>query len=179
MIDIRLCHETVNGYGLTEGKKGSEMKFSTNEDVEAPIEAVFAMLCDFETFERSAMRRGAEVQRTDQLTVPGVGMTWDAVFELRGKRREIEIEIVTFDRPNEIVLETTSPGMIGSMSFDLIALSRARTRVKVELEVKPLNLSARLMVQSMKLAKTSLTKKYKLRVAEYAKGMEERYARTA
>lgn len=155
------------------------MKFSTNEDVEAPIDAVFEMLCDFESFERAAMRRGAEVQRVDQVKTPGIGMIWNAVFELRGKRREIQVEMVTFDRPNEILLETTSPGMIGSMSFELMALSRARTRVKVELEVKPLNLSARLLVQSLKLAKSSLTKRYKMRIAEYATGMQERYSRSA
>jgi carbon monoxide dehydrogenase subunit G len=155
------------------------MKFSTNEDVEAPIDAVFEMLCDFETFERAAMRRGAEVQRVDQLKVPGIGMMWNAVFELRSKRREVQVEMVTFDAPNEIVLETTSPGMIGSMNFELIALSRARTRVRVELEIKPLNLSARLLVQSLKLAKNSLTKKYKLRIAEFARNMEDRHKRSA
>lgn len=155
------------------------MKFSTKEDVEAPIDAVFDMLCDFESFERAAMRRGAEVQRLDQLSTPGVGMTWHAVFHLRGKRRELELEMVTFERPNEIVLESTSPGLIGQMRFELMALSRSRTRVLVELEVKPLNLSARLLVQSMKLAKGSLTRKYKLRVGEYAKGMEERYSKMA
>ena len=155
------------------------MKFSTIEDIEAPIDAVFDMLCDFEAFERSAMRRGAEVQRRDQRTEPGTGMQWQASFELRGKRREMELEMVTFDRPNEMVLESTSPGMLGTTSFDLIALSRSRTRVMVELEVKPLNLSARLLVQSLKLAKNSLTKKFKQRVAEYAKSMEERYARRA
>ena len=155
------------------------MKFSTKEDVEAPAEAVFEMLCDFEGFERSAMRRGADVQRKDSLKSPGVGMMWHAVFQLRGKQREIELEMVTFDRPIEIVLESTSAGLIGKMSFELMALSRSRTRVVVELEVKPLNLSARLLVQSMKLAKGSLTRKYKLRVAEYAKGMEERYAKMA
>ena len=155
------------------------MKFSTKEDIEAPIEAVFDMLCDFESFERSAMRRGAEVQRIDRLAKPGVGMIWNAVFQLRGKRREMELEMVTFDRPNEIVLESTSSGLIGQMSFELVALSRSRTRVLVELEVKPLNLSARLLVQSMKLAKGSLTRKYKLRIAEYAKGMEDRYTKMA
>ncbi len=155
------------------------MKFSTNEDIEAPVDAVFEMLCDFESFERSAMRRGAEVQRTDRLAAPGTGMTWQAAFDLRGKQRGMELEVVTFDRPNEIVLESTSPGMLGTTSFELIALSRSRTRVKVELEVKPLNLSSRLLVQSLKLAKNSLGKKFKLRVAEYAKGMEDRYTRQA
>ncbi|MGC1495477.1 MAG: SRPBCC family protein [Sulfitobacter sp.] len=155
------------------------MKFATKEDIEAPIEAVFEMLCDFEGFERSAMRRGAEVQRVDNLTTPGVGMTWNAVFEMRGKRRELQVEMVTFDKPNDIILESTSPGLLGKMSFELMALSRSRTRIIVELEVKPLTLSARLLVQSMKLAKASLTRKYKLRVGEYAKGMEERYSKMA
>jgi hypothetical protein len=87
--------------------------------------------------------------------------------------------MVTYDRPNEMVLESTSPGMLGQMSFELIALSRGRTRVKVELEVKPLNLSARLLVQSLKLAKKKLAQRYKLRIAEYAKGMEDRYRQMA
>lgn len=155
------------------------MKFSTKEDIGAPINAVFEMLCDFEGFERSAMRRGAEVQRVDNLTAPDVGMMWNAVFEMRGKRRELQIEMVTFDRPNDIIIESTSPGLISQMSFELMALSRSRTRINVELEVKPLTLSARLLVQSMKLSKASLTRKYKLRVGEYAKGMEERYVKMA
>ena len=37
------------------------MKFSTKEDIDAPIDAVFDMLCEFDQFERAAMRRGAEV----------------------------------------------------------------------------------------------------------------------
>lgn len=155
------------------------MKFSTNEDIDAPAEHVFEMLSNFERFERSAMRRGAEVQRTDNLQVPGVGMTWQAAFNLRGKRRELELEMVTYDFPNDIVIESTSPGMIGQMSFELIALSRSRTRVRAELEVKPLNLSARLLVQSMKLAKKSLVRRYKLGIAEYARSMEVRYSKRA
>ena len=155
------------------------MKFSTKEDIGAPINAVFEMLCDFEGFERPAMRRGAEVQRVDNLTAPDVGMMWNAVFEMRGKRRELQIEMVTFDRPNDIIIESTSPGLISQMSFELMALSRSRTRINVELEVKPLTLSARLLVQSMKLSKASLMRKYKLRVGEYAKGMEERYVKMA
>jgi carbon monoxide dehydrogenase subunit G len=155
------------------------MIFTTREDIEAPIEAVFDMLCDFESFERSAMRRGAEVQRVDKLTSPGPGMTWNAVFQMRGRRREMQIEMVTFDRPNEMVLESTSPGIVGQMRFDLIALSRSRTRLAVALEVKPLNLSARLLVQSLKLGKGRLQGRYNAKVSEYARGMEDRYARSA
>ena len=151
------------------------MKFSTNEDIEAPVEAVFDMFCDFESFERSAMRRGAEVQRVDDLVKPGVGMTWRAAFRMRGKPRQIELEMVTFDRPNEIALASISSGMVGAMGFQMIALARQRTRVRAELELKPLNISSRLLIQSLRLAKKSLNQKFKWHVADYARGMEDRY----
>lgn len=155
------------------------MKFSTKEDIEAPIDVVFEMLCDFEVFERAAMRRGAEVQRLETNKEPGIGMTWHASFDLRGKRRELDLEIVEFDQPNDMALESTSPGMLSRTSFELMALSRNQTRVVVNLELKPLTLSARLLVQSLKLAKASLSKRFGKRVAEYARSMEERYVREA
>lgn len=152
------------------------MKLSTRQDVEAPIDAVFDMLCDFDSFERAAMRRGAEVRRLDHLSAPGVGMTWQAVFDLRDKRREVQLEIVSFDRPNEIVVHSTSPGLQGTMSFELVALARYRTRVMVALDVRPLTLSARLLMQSFKLAKGSLSGKFEMRIAEYARLIEDRHA---
>jgi hypothetical protein len=153
------------------------MKFSTKEDIDAPIEAVFAMLCDFETFERAAMRRGAEVQRTDTKSAPGVGMGWRGTFNLRGKRRQLEIEMITFDKPNEMVFECNSQGLMTLLTTELVALSKNRTRIMMSVDIKPLSLSARLLVQSLKLAKTSLTKKYKLRAAEFVKSLEERHER--
>lgn len=154
------------------------MKFSTNEDIDAPIDAVFDMLCDFDAFERAAIRHGAEVQRVNDIGAPGVGMVWKAAFQMRGKPRQLELELVSFDRPNEIVLESTMPGMLGNTSFELISLSKTRTRARVILEIKPLSLSARLLVQSLKLAKNSLTKKYKLRVGEFAKTLEDKYKKS-
>lgn len=151
------------------------MKFTTREDVEAPIDRAFDMMCDFDGYERAAMRRGAEVRRTDSLSSPGVGMCWAAAFDMRGKRREVEIEMTCFDTPNELGVFTTTSGLEGTGKIELLALSRNRTRVSVEFEIKPTNLSARLLVQSLKLAKASLTKRFKLRAAQYAKGLEDRY----
>lgn len=151
------------------------MKFSTREDVEVPIEQAFDLICEFDTYERSAMRRGAEVRRTDSLTEAGIGMKWKAAFKMRGKMRDLELEMVQFDRPNELCVLSSTSGIDGTGQIELLALSRNRTRVSVEYEIKPTNLSARLLVQSLKLAKSSLTKRYKMRVADYAKSIEERH----
>lgn len=155
------------------------MKFSTREDINAPIDRVFQALTDFEGFERSAMRRGADVQRTDRLAAPGVGMTWDVGFRMRGRQRHLALEMGRFDVPNEMIIVAKSTGLNGMFAIELMALSRHRTRMTVGLELSPVNLSARLLVQSLKLAKASLTKRFKLRVAEYVRTMEDRLGSAA
>lgn len=155
------------------------MKFSTREDIEAPIDFVFQQVTDFQAFERSALRRGAEVQRVDTKSGLGVGMAWDVAFKLRGKMRELQMELTSLDAPNCMVLSSRSPAMGGDMVLDLVALSKKRTRMSMEIELRPINLSSRLLVQSLKLARNSLTTRYKLRVAGFARELEDRYARHA
>ncbi|MEM8654660.1 MAG: SRPBCC family protein [Pseudomonadota bacterium] len=155
------------------------MKFSTREDVAAPIDKVFDALSDLEMFERQAMRRGAEVQRVDALTQPGVGMRWKVQFKMRGRQREVDLTLTRYDPPNEMVFDVNSAGVTGTFAVELLALSRNRTRMALALELTPQTLSARLFLQSVKLAKTALTKRFKLRVAEYARGLEDRLQRSA
>ncbi|WP_421998325.1 SRPBCC family protein [Roseovarius confluentis] len=149
------------------------MKFVAHEDVEAPIEFVFEQVTDFAAIERSALRRGAEVQRVDDLNETRPGMKWDAAFSLRGKRREMQLELTELDRPNGLVIASRSPNMGGKMVLDLV--SRSRTRISLVIDMAPKTLAAKLLVQSMKLAKGNLNKRFSLRVAGYAKELEDRY----
>ena len=151
------------------------MKFSTKEDIEAPIDHVFQALSDFEGFERSAMRRGAEIERVDKLGIPGVGMKWRVGFQMRGKPRLMMLELKRSDPPHSMEFLAESSGMDGVMIVDLVAMSRRRTRIGLDLELRPHSLSARLLVQSLKLARGNLNKRYRLRIAEFAKDMEDLY----
>lgn len=155
------------------------MKFSSKEDIEAPIAAVFEMLSEFETFERSAIRRGAEVQRLSESAEPKLGLSWDAKFMLRGKPRDLRVVLEAYDPPNAMKLKGDSQSLAGAVEIELLALSPQRTRMVLDLIVTPKTLSARLLVQSLKLAKTNLTKRYKLKIAEYAKTVEDRYRKMA
>ena len=153
------------------------MKFSSKENIEVPIEQVFEMLTDFERHERSAMRRGADVSRTDSLSEPGVGVGWDIAFDFRGKRRKMHLEVVEFDRPYEISLEATLQGIDSTINLQLVALSKSLTRFNVTSDIRPKTLSARLLVQSLKLAKANVTKRLDKRMAATARDMEDRYSR--
>jgi hypothetical protein len=155
------------------------MKFSSREDIDAPIEQVFAHLSDFAVFEAMATKRGAQVERVKDTGAAGLGTAWDAEFKARGRLRSLSLEVVEFDRPNGMRIESTSEGIESDFSIELMSLSRTRTRMNVSLELRPKTLPARLLIQSLKLAKATLTKRFKLRVADYAKTLEDDLRKTA
>lgn len=154
------------------------MKFSSKEDIEASIEKVFEIVSDFETLERAALRRGAEVQRTDKLRKPAVGMSWSASFLARGRQRHLDIRMVEYEPPNAMRFHSVAQGLEADLRVELLALSRNRTRLSLDLELKPRSISARLLVQSLKLARTNLNRKFHLRMADYARDLEDRARRT-
>lgn len=155
------------------------MKFRTREDIGAPIDHVFDVVSDFEGFERQALRRGAEVRRLDGPETPGIGTGWDIAFPFRGKRRDMQVEVMEFEPQGRMLFRSRMTGMTGHLAVDLMALSRARTRMELEIDLSPESLTARLLVQSIRLARSSLNKRFQVRVAEFAKDVEDRYARMA
>jgi len=145
------------------------MKFSSKEDIETPIDRVFEQLTNFEMFERAAIRRGVEIERERDTAQPVVGMAWKARFEMRGRSREARVELTHLDRPNTLRFDAIGKGVDGSFFIDLLPLSQRSTRISVVLDIEPKTLSARLLIQSMKLAKTNLTKRFRKKVREFAK----------
>ncbi|MCF6329308.1 MAG: hypothetical protein L3J02_05870, partial [Henriciella sp.] len=81
--------------------------------------------------------------------------------------------------PNTMRFDAESQGLNGVLNLELLALSSGRTRLSVKLNLAPKTLPARLLVQSLKLAKSNLNKRFKWRVAEYAKKVEDRHSRMA
>jgi len=153
------------------------MKFSTREDIDAPIDHVFSAVTDFAAFEKQALRRGADVRRVDQGDVK-VGSAWDVAFQYRGKDRRMRATLAKFDAPNTMTIDTAASGIDGVTLVDLVPLSPKRTRLAVSIELSAKTLSARLLLQSLKLAKGTLSKRFKTRIGEQAGAIEDRYKAT-
>ncbi len=153
------------------------MKFSTREDIEAPAELVFDSMSDFAMFERAALRRGAEVSRVDRLAETGPGLTWSLRFPLRGKMRRVVCELARLDRPEAMHLTAESTGFQIWLTVQLVTLSRSRTRVQVDLEVKPRTMTARLIMQTVRLNRASYARRFEGRVQKYASELELRHVR--
>jgi len=151
------------------------MKLSGRQDIEAPIAFVHRMLSDFDGWERSALRRGAEVSRTDALAVPGPGMEWLVRFDFRAKRRTATLRLEAVDPPTRLRLSGFGANLEGEAAFDLLELGARRTRVHVALEARPRTLAARLFLQSMRLAKARVQRRFDQRLASVAADIEDRH----
>jgi hypothetical protein len=152
------------------------MKFSTREDIEAPISYVYGRVSDFAAFERRALRQGIEVTRRSEAT-PEVGTIWDIAFQFRGRARKVQAELTKLEPDQALEVKSQSDGLTADTQVELIALSVSRTRILVSFELKAKTLTARLLLQSLKLAKTKMTKRFKSRVLEYAETIEDDYRR--
>lgn len=147
------------------------MKFSTREDIDAPIETVYARVSDFDAFERRMLRRGIDVTRDERVPPGVVGSRWKAKIDWRGRKYDLDAELVSLEPGQAYAIESSSNGIVCMGVVDLVALSKSRTRLFVSLDLKPTTLSSRLFMQSLRLAKGTLDKRFKARVAEFAGGI--------
>lgn len=151
------------------------MRFATRQDIEAPISEVYRRLTDFEFWERAAMRRGAEVTRTDKLAASGAGMAWAVRFSYRSKQRDMALRLTGLEAPTQLQFAAESAALEGTASVDLIELGARRCRMHVVVEVSPRTLTARLFLQSLRLARARIDRKFDQRIAQLAGDIESRY----
>lgn len=151
------------------------MRFSTKEDIEAPIAHVYERVTDFRMFERSILRRGIDLRRNDDSETFGVGTAWDVNFRYRGKERSAHIEMTRLDAPAHMAAKFESGGIDGQTTLELVPLSPSRTRMMLVVDLSPRTLAARLLLQSLKLAKGNLTHRFKSKVADVAEDIETAY----
>ncbi len=151
------------------------MHFITKQDIEAPLDFVYRTLNEFDQFERMAARRGAEVERIDRLRVPGPGAAWRLRFAFRGKPRLLTIRVDDLQEDSLMVFGLESNTLDGSSRIDLAALAPRRTRITILTEIRPRTLGARVMLQSVRLARGRVQKKIDGASSKLAAMIEERW----
>ncbi|MTD99563.1 hypothetical protein GIY56_04600 [Paracoccus sp. YIM 132242] len=143
------------------------MKFSTRIDTNIPASTLFEIAGDFSRSERALTARGVLVRRIDPAEEPGIGLGWDLEFNWRGQRRTMRLAVTRFDRPSQITLEGQSDQFDLSINMTVVALSLVKSRLLFETEVRPRNMRARLLLQTAKLGKAQLDRKYDQRIADF------------
>jgi hypothetical protein len=150
------------------------MKFTDKTDIEANLNDTFTAFADFETFERQVLRSGAKIARTDDLTENGPGMMWDVVLEFRNKERKIKVELVDYDSPNLLEFEGSADGFDAIILVELSPLSSRQTRANISFNLQANTLAAKLMLQTARLTKSTLNKRFSRRLHRFGRDLEQR-----
>ena len=154
------------------------MKLTSRQDIEAPIAFVFDALTDFEAWERAALRRGAEVARTDAFRNIGPGLTWMIKFAYRGRQRRLALRLTDLEQPTLLGFSGVGASLDGQAGIDLMELASRRTRLSVTLDIRPKTIGARLVLQSMRIAKARLNRRFADRIGQLCTEIETRYRKS-
>ncbi len=143
------------------------MKFSTRKDTGLAAESLFQAITDFDSIARILSRRGAVVRRQDNLAQPGIGMSWQIGFDYRGRHRELSLAVTRLDPIELAQLQGGSDQFDVTVQMTVVALTRVKSRLIFEIELQPRGLKARLLLQTLKLGKSQLDRKFALRIGEF------------
>ncbi|WP_425091455.1 hypothetical protein [Tropicimonas sp. S265A] len=150
------------------------MQLRSTEILHGHIEDVFAALSDFAAAEAAAMERGLDVQRRDALGTPGEGMQWKVAFFARGRDREAEFELVKYTRPTGMRYEGHVGGLLFETSVACRVLDSNSTEVTVSTKLRARSMSAKVLLQSMKLARGRVVQRYRKGVRRLLHQVESR-----
>ncbi|MFT4012989.1 MAG: hypothetical protein QM682_06200 [Paracoccus sp. (in: a-proteobacteria)] len=142
------------------------MKFSTREDIDLPAAALFAAITDFPKIERVLVRRGARLRRMDGNPQPSLGNAWLVDFDWRGRARELRLQVTGLAPPERLNIAGASEHFNLEVSATVVALSPSKSRLLFELSMQPRGMKARLMLQTAKLGKGQLDRKFAERIGD-------------
>ncbi|MCJ8140404.1 SRPBCC family protein [Falsirhodobacter halotolerans] len=142
------------------------MKFTSHADIAAPPGFVFADMTDFEGWETAVRKRNTTLSRSAGPIRPGT--TWDARFRLRGKDRAMTITLVSVEPDRRIHLTLVDPSLHVDIVLDLIEVAANASRLAATVDLRPQNLTARLLVQSLRLARGNIQGQLDQRIRTYA-----------
>lgn len=148
------------------------MKFSTRIDTNLHAERLFDIVGNFHALERLLIRRGGSVARIDPSNDPDISLGWNIEFEWRGKARRLRLAVTWFDRPDQMMLAGHSETLDLTVVATVVALTRTKSRLISETEIRPRNMKARLMLQTAKLGKAQLDRRYQRLIGDYVQQMQ-------
>lgn len=149
------------------------MKITSKCDVGASPDFVFARMSDYEAWERAIAKRNTTLARSPGPIRPGT--TWNTRFRLKGRDRDMLLTLLSEVPGRQVHVTLADTSLDVDIIADLIEVAPERSRVAVSLELRPRNLTARLLIQSLRLAKGKVQGQLDQRVEQWARNVTQQY----
>jgi len=152
------------------------MKLTAKTDLEVPGGFVYASLLDHDAWERVALARGIGIERPADMPLAGPGAGWRVRVPFRGKPRDILLRLDEATPETKVAMGVHGEAIEGSMVLEVLALSPRRTRLRLVLEIKPRTLAARLVLNTLRLARGRVQARLDLRIGQVGRRIEGWFA---
>jgi len=153
------------------------MKFNVTEDVDAPQAMVWRRFTDFSGFEQDARGRGATVTRVGNWTKTAEGVEWRGEVTIRGKARAVSAKVARLVPQELCLIESRIGGMECAYEMTFVPLSADVTKVSLSLDLSADTLAARLLLQTLKLARSRVMLRLQGMLARQGNAAEAAYRR--
>lgn len=138
---------------------------------------VWARFTDFSGFEEDARGRGAILNRVGNWTQTVQGVEWRGEVTVRGKSRPITAKVTQLVPQELCMVDSRIGGMNCHQEIIFVPLSTTVTRVALMLDLSADTLTARLFLQTMKLARGRVLQKLQGVLARQGNAVEAAYRR--
>lgn len=130
----------------------SKFKLGTASAIELDLFNAYTRFTDTENLEQKARATGADVVRTSGEGVEAAS-SWDIRTKFRKKEREIKLTVLDSRRLEYVTTEFRSAMFEGQANLKFNPKSQELTQVRLDLRLSPKTLSARLVLQGLRLTR--------------------------
>lgn len=152
------------------------MKLTAKTDLDAPIGFVYDCLADHQTWEREAVERGIDLERPADMPLSGPGAGWLLKLPFRGRLVKLLLRLVHMAKDDRLDFDLKSNAIEGDLLMTVMALSPRRTRLHLQIEIRPRTLAARVFLNTLRLAKGRVQSRMDQRVQQMGAQILARYA---
>ncbi len=153
------------------------MKLTAKTDLDVPVSFVYACLSDHASWERDAAQRGVEVERPADMPLSGLGAGWLVRVPYRGQPVAILLRLEQQVPPERLGFAMQSKAIEGDFVLNVTELSARRTRLHLVMEVKARTIAARLLLNTLTLARGRVQARVEKRVGQIGAMIQDRYLR--
>lgn len=151
------------------------MRLKSTHVINAPKDYVFDRISDFDSFERYIHEQGGTAERTDDVAGIQVGMSWHISGTFRKKNRKVDMTLDHYYPSDKMKYAVETENMNASIFFELSEIAPGQTEMSLFIDPEARNISARLILQSVKLAKKTIEKRITTRVQNFGDQIEADY----
>ena len=154
------------------------MELSYQSIINVPQAFAFERSTDFERFEAEGFGNLAMFEPRSEIRAPKIGARWRTAAEFQGRPRRFSLELFELDAPKKLVLGNKSEKYDIEAHFNFVELDAEKTEFTFKLDAKANSITAKLILQTIQLARSRIEKSMQEDFDEMGQRMEAAYQAT-